>query len=593
MKTTRHRQLPFLAVALIATITSAAHAQLQITEVMFDSASAEPRWEWFELRNTGGAAIDLNGAYVRDMAGNDILAPNIDNTMTANTVVPAEGVAVVFNASGQDHTVFRQAWNLGAGVPLIGVSSDWSSLNNGGDHFGIWANGTDYAADLGDGDADGDLEIVQFNNALVNLNYNGFPDGGAGVSSYWTGTGSITDGTQWATSVVDTDGAYQSSRVATQSNINSTDDIGNPGVIPGGSIAAGLVISEIMYNPRSTNAESNWEWIEVVNNTGAAIDFASGGYFLDDAANGGLSEPNISEGSIPDGGIAILYNSATPEGNITGAWGAGLNVIPVSSWSSLNNSNNGDTGIADTIGIWANAADYATDSTNGDFANATTSQSYQNNTNDWPNDDGNGSIYLSDLSADSSLGSSWLLSAPEDLIGSFNAMGVGGEVVEHEGTDIGSPGVFGSTQPTGGDFNGDGNYDCADIDALVGEVAGGTNTGSFDLTGDGLVNLDDVNAWLLEAGEANIGPERAYLAGDANLDGSVDVGDFNIWNTSKFTATAEWCSGDFNADGAVDVGDFNIWNTNKFTASDVQGVPEPGSWLLLVAGLPLLMRYRR
>ena len=582
-----------LTIAILAMLSSAAFAQLQITEVMFDSDSAEPRWEWFELRNTGGSAVDLNGAYVRDTAGNDIAAPNIDGTLTANTMVPAGGVAVVFNATGQDDTAFRQAWNLGAGVPLVGVTSDWSSLNNSGDRFGIWANTADYTADLGDGDSDGDLEIVQFNNALVSIDYNDFPDGGAGVSSYWKGTGSITDPLEWSTSAIDVDGAYQSSRVATMMNINSTDDVGNPGLIPGGSIASGLVISEIMYNPRSTDSEANWEWIEVVNNTGAAIDFASGGYFLDDAANGGLADPNITDGSIPDGGIAILYNADTPEENITGAWGTDLNTIAVSNWSSLNNSNNSTSGLADTIGIWDNAADYATDSANGDFANATTSQSYQNNTNDWPNDDGNGSIYLSDLSGDSTVGSNWQLSFPGDPLGSFNASGVGGEVVEHDGTDIGSPGLFGSTQPAGGDFNGDGNYDCADIDALVAEVAGGTNPTSFDLTGDGFVDSDDVTAWLAEAGEANIGPERAYLPGDANLDGSVDVGDFNVWNSNKFTANPAWCAGDFNADGSVDVGDFNIWNANKFTASDVSVVPEPGSLILLLAGLPLLARRRR
>ncbi len=48
----------------------------------------------------------------------------------------------------------------------------------------------------------------------------------------------------------------------------------------------------------------------------------------------------------------------------------------------------------------------------------------------------------------------------------------------------------------------------------------------------------------------------------------VDVSDFNVWNSNKFTSVAAWCAGDFNADGAVDVSDFNIWNANKFTAAD-------------------------
>ncbi|MEM7313741.1 MAG: hypothetical protein AAF497_11380, partial [Planctomycetota bacterium] len=144
-----------------------------------------------------------------------------------------------------------------------------------------------------------------------------------------------------------------------------------------------------------------------------------------------------------------------------------------------------------------------------------------------------------------------------------------------------------------GDFDMDGDYDCADIDGLVAAISAGTNDTSFDLTGDGQVDGGDLDAWLVEAGTNNIG--AAFLDGDANLDGVVDVGDFNIWNSNKFTTTSAWCSGDFNADGVVDVGDFNIWNTNKFTSSsDAAAVPEPGSLLLGFVGIVgLLMQSRK
>ena len=70
---------------------------------------------------------------------------------------------------------------------------------------------------------------------------------------------------------------------------------------------------------------------------------------------------------------------------------------------------------------------------------------------------------------------------------------------------------------------------------------GGTNQPSFDLSGDGVVDVVDLTAWLSEAGEANLGPGLAYLAGDANLDGVVDVPDFNLWNSRKFSAAGGWC----------------------------------------------------
>ena len=129
---------------------------------------------------------------------------------------------------------------------------------------------------------------------------------------------------------------------------------------------------------------------------------------------------------------------------------------------------------------------------------------------------------------------------------------------------------------------------------LVAEIAGGANNAAFDLSGDGSVDSTDLDLWLAEAGAANLPSGNAYRDGDANLDGVVDVSDFNLWNNNKFTNTAAWCSGDFNADGSIDVSDFNIWNTNKFTSSnDVAAVPEPSALCLTVLSLAVLTGLRR
>ena len=142
-----------------------------------------------------------------------------------------------------------------------------------------------------------------------------------------------------------------------------------------------------------------------------------------------------------------------------------------------------------------------------------------------------------------------------------------------------------------GDFNDDGTYDCADADQLVAEIANGSNDLSFDLTGDGNVNADDLNSWLAEAGAAELASGNAFLQGDANLDGVVDASDFNVWNSNKFTSVAAWCSGDFNADGSVDTSDFNIWNSNKFqSANDVAAVPEPSGLVLGLLGAIAIWR---
>ena len=128
-----------------------------------------------------------------------------------------------------------------------------------------------------------------------------------------------------------------------------------------------------------------------------------------------------------------------------------------------------------------------------------------------------------------------------------------------------------------GDFNDDGDYECSDVDALVIEIAAGTQNATFDLDGNGRVDAEDLAWWLGRAGAENLPSGSAYLPADANLDGVVDIADFNIWNSHKLTNDPGWCQGDFSADGVVDISDFNIWNSHKFQAANTV-VPEPSTW---------------
>jgi hypothetical protein len=145
-----------------------------------------------------------------------------------------------------------------------------------------------------------------------------------------------------------------------------------------------------------------------------------------------------------------------------------------------------------------------------------------------------------------------------------------------------TPGAY-NTLP--GDFDGNQILECADVDALVAEIASGGHRPGFDLTGDLLVMADDLDRWLQLAGALNLGAGRTYLRGDANLNGWVDLADFEIWEVHRFTLTARWCAGDFTADGAVDGSDFGVWNQNKgtssfgtFVASPFLPGPEKASW---------------
>ena len=143
-----------------------------------------------------------------------------------------------------------------------------------------------------------------------------------------------------------------------------------------------------------------------------------------------------------------------------------------------------------------------------------------------------------------------------------------------------------------GDFDGNNLFECADVDALVAEIAAGTDDADYDLNRDGAVDNSDLSAWLAVAGAENLPSGAAFLPGDANLDGAVNGDDFRVWNQNKFTQSAAWCLGDFNADGSIDGADLLVWNAHKFQSAAPQ-VPEPTAWLLCVLAAMAAWNQRR
>ncbi|MEM8754238.1 MAG: lamin tail domain-containing protein, partial [Pseudomonadota bacterium] len=208
----------------------------------------------------------------------------------------------------------------------------------------------------------------------------------------------------------------------------------NAGQSFGGEPAApSLVISEIMYNPDS--AEDDWEWIEVANTGAAAIDLA--GWVLDDGNSVFHEAATIAAGSIAAGESAVLFNAddLTAEA-FAAAWGEGLNLIAVADWSA-NTLNNG----GDVIALWDSFEGYSTDIAGEAIAfdEAVAVVAYDDG-GDWPADDGDASIYLTDLAADPNDGANWALST----VGDATPTGVGRDSVPdaasgNEG-DVGSPG---------------------------------------------------------------------------------------------------------------------------------------------------------
>jgi len=138
-----------------------------------------------------------------------------------------------------------------------------------------------------------------------------------------------------------------------------------------------------------------------------------------------------------------------------------------------------------------------------------------------------------------------------------------------------------------GDFNYDQQFSLEDLDALTDGIVNGTSKAEYDTNGDASINIADVAAWLANAADVNLPDGSAYLPGDANLDGTVDTLDLDIWDANRLAMTSDWSRGDFNIDGIVNEADRAIWLLNSVM------VPEPTGVSLLLLGCALLVSRRQ
>ena len=130
--------------------------------------------------------------------------------------------------------------------------------------------------------------------------------------------------------------------------------------------------------------------------------------------------------------------------------------------------------------------------------------------------------------------------------------------------------------PTFGDFDADGDIDGDDIDALG--AASPTDL-TFDLDGNGMVTVS--------ASGSGVSSDLDYLIrtilgteyGDANLDGEVDIVDFDLLGQGFQGLGAGWLYGDFSGSGGpADIVDFDLlgqfFGFSRANAAS-QAIPEP------------------
>ena len=226
------------------------------------------------------------------------------------------------------------------------------------------------------------------------------------------------------TAVDDTDlegshsGLISISFASSDPNYNGTADDINVAIADDDLVSPSVVISEIMYNPNSSEAGPLSEWIEVVNVGPGSVDMS--GWLFDD-------EDSSDWGAIPggtiltEGQVAVFFDSDfTTAADFRADWNVPASALVIGlQWGSLSNSPSDTNEILELL----DGSSVQQDLVNYDDAN------------DWPADPGGPSIYLTNIAGDNNDGTNWAASE----VGTDGAINPNGTTFDT--TDIGSPGV--------------------------------------------------------------------------------------------------------------------------------------------------------
>lgn len=158
------KTLPYLLLALTATVSAQANAGVAITEVAaWGSGNAPYAADWFELTNNGSAAIDISGWKVDDSSnafGSALALNGISSISVGQSVIFIE------SAGGNAIPSFISTWFGSNAAPLVGYySGSGIGLSTSGDAVNIFNASGVVQANVTFGASDATSPYQTFDNA--------------------------------------------------------------------------------------------------------------------------------------------------------------------------------------------------------------------------------------------------------------------------------------------------------------------------------------------------------------------------------------------------------------------------------------------
>jgi hypothetical protein len=141
-----------------------------------------------------------------------------------------------------------------------------------------------------------------------------------------------------------------------------------------------------------------------------------------------------------------------------------------------------------------------------------------------------------------------------------------------------------------GDFDGDGDIDADDIDALGAAAQAGSTDLCYDMDGDSDVDADDFAFHIRNLVDTALGVGTGTEFGDFNLDGVVGILDLGLLGDG-YSQSLGWADGDANGDGTVGILDLGY--LGDYYGYDGSAIPEPMTMSLLVLGAVAALKHRR